>query len=402
MRLLLVSSWFPFPPDNGSKLRAYNILRELSKHHTLTLLSFAEPHEAAPEHLEPLNEICETVTIVRGHPFKHGRLGLAGLLSEMPRSFVQTYSAEMKACVDRALPGHDLAIGLEVGSALYLRDIHAVPRVFEGAEVTWLRARRDLEQDLARRFRLMLTWRKYSRFIRNMVASFERTTVVSDVEREAFIRMGCDPARVSVVPNGVAGADAAPATSPETRLPRLIYPGAMTYSANHDAVRMFLTSIWPLIRRARPTLSFWVTGSTTGVDMRSLPAGEGVTFTGHVADVKQLVAESAACVVPLRTGGGTRLKILEAMDLGTPVVSTSKGAEGLAVTPDRDILIADRPEEFAGQVLRLLDDPGLADRLSRNGRDLVQRLHTWDTIGRQLEKVIQEAVETFHQGRRPR
>lgn len=402
MRLLIVSSWFPFPPDNGAKLRAYHILRELSKHHTLTLLSFAEPHEAGPEHLGPLNEICGTVTVVRGHPFKHGRLGLAGLLSEMPRSFVQTFSPEMQGRVSQALPGHDVAIGLEVGSALYLRDIHAVPRVFEEAEVTWLRARRGLEENAVGRFRLGLTWRKYSRFIRNMVASFERTTVVSDVEREALIRMGCDPARVSVVPNGVADADATAARPPETRLPRLIYPGAMTYSANHDAVRTFLTGIWPLIRRVRPTLSFWVTGSTTGVDMTSLPAGEDVTFTGHVPDVRQLVAESAACVVPLRTGGGTRLKILEAMDLGTPVVSTSKGAEGLAVTPDHDILIAEGPEEFAGQVLRLLDDPELADRLSRNGRDLVQRLYTWDKIGRQLEQVIQEAVETFHQGMRPR
>jgi len=399
MRVLLVSSWFPYPPDNGSKLRAYHLIRELSQRHTLTLLSFAEAPEASNEDTEPLRKICETVTVVRGHPFKHGRLRARGLFSPVPRALVQTCSRDMQARIEETMADHDFAVGLEVGSALYLRDVRSLPRVFEGAEVTWLRERVARERDVAKRSRLILTWWKYRWFIRNMVADFERTTVVSDVERDAFIRIGCDRTRVRFVANGVERADLTTQHGP--RLPRLVYPGAITYSANYDAVRMFLCDIWPLIRRARPGLSFWVTGSTTGVDMKSLSAHEGVTFTGHVPDVKRLVAESAACVVPLRLGGGTRLKILEAMALGTPVVSTSKGAEGLAVTQEGDILIADRPDDFARQVVRLLDDPALAGRLARNARDLVERLYTWDTIGAQLDSVLQEAVATFHKDIRP-
>jgi len=399
MRVLLISSWFPYPPVNGSKLRAYHLIRELATRHTLTLLSFAESHEGSDEDTARLREFCEAVTIVRGHPFKHGPLTAGGLFSPVPRSLVQTYNRDMQSRVAESLPGHDLAIGLQIGSALYLHKIRTLPRVLEEAEIGWLQARVDRERGLTRRARLTLTWWKYRRYIQRTVASFERTTVVSDVERTALIRTGCDPMRVRVVANGVARADL---TRPlEPRLPRLIYPGAMTYSANYDAVRMFLGDIWPVIRGARPDVSFVVTGSTDRVDMQGLPAAEGVTFAGHVDDVKGLVARSAACVVPLRLGGGTRLKILEAMALGTPVVSTSKGAEGLAVTPDQNILIADRPEDFAGQVLRLLDDPALAEHLTTNGRGLVERSYTWDRIGAELETVLLDAVDTFHRGPRP-
>jgi polysaccharide biosynthesis protein PslH len=400
MRVLVLSSWFPYPPANGSKLRAFHLLQDLAKRHTVTLLSFAEPQEASPEDVAPLREICRTVKIVRGHPFKHGRLRSGGLLSRMPRSLVQTYSLEMQSRIEESVTGHDIAIGLQVGSALYLRGCRSLPRVFEEAEITWLLAQLDGEHRLTSRARLALTWWKYRRFIRDTVARLERTTVVSDVERDALIGIGCEPERVKVVPNGVARADLARPS--EARTPRLVYPGAMTYSANHDAVRWFVTACWPLIRRARPELSFVVTGSTTGVDVSDLAACEGVTFTGHVPDVKSVVARSAACVVPLRLGGGTRLKILEAMALGTPVVCTTKGAEGLAVTPEEDILIGDRPETFAAQVIRLLDDPLLAEQLARNGRDLVDGRYTWDKIGEDLETVLQEAVELFHHGAKRR
>jgi polysaccharide biosynthesis protein PslH len=400
MRVLVTSSWFPYPADNGSKLRAFHLLQELAKRHTVTLLSFAEAHEASTGDTGRLKECCETVTIVRGHPFKHGRLRSGDLFSPTPRSLARTFSLDMERRVEELLPGHDLAIGLQVGAALYLRRVDTVARVFEEVEVTWLLAQMDGERRVTSRARLALTWWKYRRFVRDTVARLERTTVVSEVERDALIRIGCDPERVKVVPNGVARSDLARPC--ELRLPRLVYPGAMTYSANHDAVRWFVTGCWPLIRRARPELSFVVTGSTTGVDIRDLAACDGVSFTGHVPDVKGVVARSAACVVPLRLGGGTRLKILEAMALGTPVVSTTKGAEGLAVTPEEDILIGDRPETFASQVIRLLDDPLLAERMARNGRDLVDGSYTWDKIGEDLETVLQEAVELFHHGAKRR
>ena len=393
MRVLIVSSWFPYPPVNGSKLRAYHLLGELAGRHSLSLLSFAEEgSEASDGDVRRLRELCESVTVVRGHPFKHGRLSVRGLLSSVPRSLVQTYSREMTTRVRPAAARHDVAVGLQSGAALYLRDVRGSAKVFEEAETTWLGAQLEAERHPARRARLALSCWKHRRYIRALSAAFERTTVVSDIERAALVAAGCDPSRVRVVPNGVARGDLARPAAPRAR--NLVYPGSVTYRANYEAVRTFVAEVWPILRRERPGVSLLVTGATDGVDLSPL-AADGVRFTGHLDDVKGVVETSTACVVPLRLGGGTRLKILEAMALGTPVISTTKGAEGLEVTPGEDILIASEPEDFARQVIRVLDDGGLAERLATKGRALVDRLHTWDKIGAQLEGVLYEAVDAF-------
>jgi glycosyltransferase involved in cell wall biosynthesis len=132
-----------------------------------------------------------------------------------------------------------------------------------------------------------------------------------------------------------------------------------------------------------------------GVPVDRLPANDGLVLTGYLDDVRPTVARSWACVVPLRVGGGTRLKVLEAMALGTPVVSTSKGAEGLEVTSGEDILIADEPADFADATLRLLDDPALRAELAANGRRLVRGRYGWDQIGEELNRFLHQVVREY-------
>jgi glycosyltransferase involved in cell wall biosynthesis len=391
MKLLVVSSWFPYPPDNGSKLRAYHLLREWSKRHSITLLSFAEPGEE--QNVAGLDGICAGVQTVPGNPFKAGRLsGVRRLFSPLPRSYAQTYSPAMQRLVDAAIGAHDAAIGLQLGAALYLAPSRAIPRLFEEAEVTVIREQFTAQRHPIKRLRYGLTWWKFARFMRSFVAHFDGATVVSEIERTHLVRIGCDARRVSVIPNGVDAAHLAVQATPQPAA--LIYPGALTYSANYDAVRYFLAAIFPLIRAARPDVTLTVTGSIDGVPIDALPNREGVTFTGHVPDVNGLIAASTACIVPLRLGGGTRLKIIQSMALGTPVVSTAKGAEGLDVTPEENILIADTPERFAAQTLRLIDDAELRARLSANGRNLIAQRYTWDRIGRQLDILLDDIIRT--------
>ncbi|NIV37258.1 MAG: glycosyltransferase [Anaerolineae bacterium] len=173
----------------------------------------------------------------------------------------------------------------------------------------------------------------------------------------------------------------------------LVYSGALTYSVNFDAVDFFLREVFPLIQAKRPTVKLSVTGKLEGVPIDRLPANDGLVLTGYLDDVRPTVARSWACVVPLRVGGGTRLKILEALALGTPVVSTSVGAEGLKVTPGVDILIADEPTEFADATLRLLEDPGLRAELAANGRRLVRERYDWDQIGEQLDRFLRQVAK---------
>jgi len=124
-----------------------------------------------------------------------------------------------------------------------------------------------------------------------------------------------------------------------------------------------------------------------------LPLGSGAELTGYLDDIRPAVAQSWACVVPLRVGGGTRLKILEAMALGTPVISTSKGAEGLDVTHEENVLIADSPNDFAQAVLRVLEDKTLRTKLSANGRRLVEERYSWKMCASQLEQLLHQVVE---------
>jgi glycosyltransferase involved in cell wall biosynthesis len=387
MKLLAVSSWFPYPPDNGSKLRAFHLLSHLADHHDITLLSFAESGEGADHSV--LNDLCRDVRTVPGNPCKPaGALRARDLFSATPRSYVQTYSPRMQDLVDALVPHHDAALAFQCGAALYLTRHAAIPRVFDEAEAGVLRDQFRTHPLGLARWRRGLTWWKFGRFLRHLVDSFERTTVVSEIERQHLADSQCDRSALRIVPNGVDRQLLKQKNVP--RPGRLIYPGSVTYSSNLDAVRFFSGEILPLIKRARPT-TFLVTGSTGSINVSDLIADGSVTFTGRVPDIAHLVAHSSVCVVPLRTGGGTRLKILEAMAAGTPVVTTTKGAEGLAVVHGENILIADSPEAFAEEVLRVMDDFVLRARLAANGRRLVERLYTWDRIGNELEKVISEA-----------
>jgi len=167
----------------------------------------------------------------------------------------------------------------------------------------------------------------------------------------------------------------------------------LTYSANYDAMRFFLDEIWHRIKSVEPSTRLQITGRTDGVDLSGLALGDGAGLTGYLPDISPAVAGAWACVVPLRIGGGTRLKVLEAMALGTPVIATRKGAEGLDVTAEENILIADDPAEFATQTIRLLRDPALRKRLAGNARRLVETKYTWHAIGEQFNDLVESVVQ---------
>ncbi len=393
LNLLVVSTWWPYPPDNGSRLRAYHLLRELSKQCRITLVGFGDPSGEA--HIGPLRAYCDRVEAIRPTRRTDGGHGIRGLLSPVPRHYVQIESATMRARLAGLVGSHDAALALQVDAARYLVDHRDLPRVFEEVEVTTLREQFTTARGPAR-LRYGMTWWKFGRFIRSVVDAFDLTTVVSAEEREQLRQIGCDVDRVAVVPNGVEAAGTLP---PADRADRLIYPGSVMYAANLDAVRYFVHDILPLIRRVRPGVSFWVTGATDGIDVSDL-AAPGVTFTGRLPDIRQAIAGSAACVVPLRVGGGTRLKVLEAMAIGTPVVSTPKGIEGLDVVPGRHVAVGASPDAFAAQVLQVMEDARFRGRMTEDARVLVTSQYAWGPIGETLMRVIADAVR--HHAATPR
>jgi polysaccharide biosynthesis protein PslH len=194
--------------------------------------------------------------------------------------------------------------------------------------------------------------------------------------------------RLEVIPNGV-DLETRRFGMNEPQRDTLVFNGSLTYAANLEAIRWFIVEVWPLIQQKRPGTRLAITGNTDGLDLSWLAGDPSITLTGYLEDVRPVVAQSWLAVAPLRSGGGTRLKILEAMALGTPVTATSKGAEGLDVTPDKNILIADNPDDFALQCLRVLDSTSLRSTLAGEARHLVEQNYDWAMIGEKFCELVE-------------
>jgi glycosyltransferase involved in cell wall biosynthesis len=244
------------------------------------------------------------------------------------------------------------------------------------------------------RAKAWISYQKARIYEQRLLRRYDLALVVCQHEKTHTLELaGPHGPRVEVLSNGVD----CERNRPGLYVPqphRLVFNGALTYSANYDAMQWFLSAIFPLIRAGCPDTEIAITGRTSSVDLSGLALTSSVRLTGYVDDVREPVGEAEVCVVPLRQGGGTRLKILEAMALGTPVVSTTKGAEGLSVTHGENIVIADQPEEFAQQTLRLLSNQAERQRLAANARRLVEDHYNWTRIGCRFAELVEETVRS--------
>jgi glycosyltransferase involved in cell wall biosynthesis len=392
MHILFISWWWPYPANNGSKIRIYNLLRHLSAAHQVTLLSFAESDEATSAQLEHLQQFCSHVESVSKPHYQPKTLrATLGYLSPWPRSLVDVYSETMEKRVEEVVrhTPPDFIIASQIQTLRYLDLAPAIPAILEEIEVTGFHNLVESAVGTARRFRAQLTLTKMNTMVRTLANRGVAFTVVSEAEK-TYIRDVAPNARIELIPNGVDTA----ANQPDPKIPpkplSLIYTGAVTYSANYEAVRYFVHEVLPLVRARVPEAQLTITGGTGDVDVRELAAQPGVKFSGYLPSPADAIRQSWALVVPLRSGGGTRLKILEAMALGTAVVSTHKGAEGLAVEGEKHLLLADSPSEMADAICRLFADADLRTQLTTAGRMLVEKQYDWSIISQQLLHLIDE------------
>jgi glycosyltransferase involved in cell wall biosynthesis len=371
MRILFLSRWFPWPPANGSKLRIYNLLRGLAPHHEITLLSFVDQPDVNPIAPE-IRSLCRDVRLVPWKPFKPDTLiAQFRLLRKTPRSIMDTFSAEMAQCIRETISSreYDLVIASQLGTACYSQYFRGTPALFEEVEVGVLYEKFARATSFWRRNRHKLTWTKHRRYLAGLLGCFEACTVVSDREQQLLSCAVPGYESIEVIPNFIDMADYAEVR----RVPRrnsLIFTGSFRYSANYDAMVWFLQKAYPLIQAQVPSVCLTITGDHANLPV---PAAENVSLTGFIEDVRPLIASSCVSLVPIWVGGGTRLKILEAMALNVPVVATSKGAEGLDLHHGRHLFIADTPEEFAESVIRLLREPDLRRGIVERAYQLVRQ-----------------------------
>ena len=402
MNLLVLSSWFPHPADNGSRIRAHFLLRELVRAgHRVRLVAGLQSDVAGEKNagVAALQEmgVGETVTVPwQWYEAQSGSkwAAMRAAISPVPRSVLETPNPALtRAITAQLLQPTDLVLVLETGMDAYLPSQMPphIPRVLDGAELSGL-----LPVDGSAKAKL--SGRKSARYQRSRLRRYAALSVVSADEAEAAHKRLPAPnaPRIVVIPNGVDCRAYPPRDANLMQAGRLLYNGSPTYGPNREAALWFVQKILPRVKSHVPEAHFWVTGRYRPEDTALFaPFGNTVCLTGFVPDLRPVLTSAAVCVVPLLKGGGTRLKILEAWAAGVPVVSTSIGAQGLdGAAAGTHFLCADTPEDFAGATLRLLQDEALCRRLSDNARALARDRYDWESIGASLNNLLVETCQT--------
>lgn len=390
MRILFLSAWDPFPPTNGSELRIHNLVGALADRHEVTLLALSEKDDPNPDGQIPENIRMREFKRRRYRPL--GIKALAGFISPVPRALIDTYVPAMENAIREELESqnYDLVVASELRMSAYLPVYGGVPSLLEDLEIGVYFSKQANAKTVLGRWRHKLSWFKLSSYLRRIGPQFSAITVVSDTERGLLETVLPRYAGIEIIPNGVDVSSYNGVQDLKWESPTLIYCGSMTYFANFDAMEWFVNEVFPLTRRKFSNIRLLITGDPGDEQLSQM---DGVELTGFVDDVRPLVASADVSIVPLRLGGGTRLKVLEAMALGSPVVSTSKGAEGLEVKNGEHLLIRDDPAGFAQAIETLIEERVLRRSLIANAEKLVAEKYDWSAILPRFVEVSESAAQ---------
>lgn len=386
MRILFLSRWYPYPPDNGSKIRVFGLLRSLCERHEVTLISFrgADQPPSAPAAPGPV-EIHTCVFREFQPSSARARMAFA---SPTPRFLVDTFDPDLDALIRRTIAQmrYDVVIASQLSMAAYHEAFRSVPAIFEEAELGVYKphvARGGLGTGVRRG----LTWAKHRRYISKLVPRFVCCTVASEVERRLLAAAVPGYGAIHVVPNAI---ETEPFPRPTVRVPgSLIFTGSLRYAPNAEGMAWFVEHVLPSLRPRVPGIRLTITGEHAPAPFGPAP---DIVLTGRIPDVRALLAASAISVAPLLSGGGTRLKILEAMATRTPVVATAKAAEGLDAVHGEHLLIADTPQAFAGAVLRLLENGDAARQMAERAWTLCRAKYDIRAVGAAFEQILDGAA----------
>ena len=397
MRILWVKLGGLWPLTAGGRLRSFHMLRELSHRHAVTLLTTHGPGEKAADLAAQLPE-TEVRSLPHAAPKRSDPRFLVALarswLSPLPVDLWRWRVPALQAEVERRLAkgGVDLCVADFLTAAVAVPLAGPVPAVlFEHnvEHVIWRRLA-GVERRPWRRVLLEIEWRKMRRFEAKACAAARLTLAISEADRAALLALA-PQATVRAIPTGVDahyfhpnGAKEAPS--------ELVFTGSMDWYPNEDAILHFIDAVLPRVRTEVPAATLTVVGRNPAPRLHSAAARAGVRVTGTVDDVRPFVDAAAVYVAPLRVGGGTRLKIFEALAMGKAVVSTTIGAEGLPLRPDEHVVLADDPREFARAVVSLLRDPARRRAIGTAARRFVLERYSWARVSREFETCLAEVV----------
>ncbi len=397
-QILILTPQIPYPPHQGASLRNWHIMRSLAQQNDVSLLSFQEPQQKNDsESLAPLLSVCNTAKFIptpphttrtrlrhlltspypdMGHRLESDQFAatLQQLLTTQQFDLIQIEGIELCRYIDiirQASPqsnivfdNHNAETALQ--QRTFLTDIRQPQR--------WIGAAYSAVQVL-----------KLGRFERKACQKADAVTAVSQTDAEILNQLRQKKPPVKAIPNTIDVSQyQPPAETAELPKHDLVFTGKMDYRPNVDAMIWFTQEIWPVLRQALPELTLAIVGQKPHARLKPLAQLPGITLTGFVPDVKPYLYGACAVIMPLRMGSGTRLKLLEAMAAGKPIISTSIGAEGFPVTSGKELLLADTPSEMVSVITQLLQAPSQQKHLTRHAAEFVKR-YDWSLVANQFE-----------------
>ena len=409
MKILFLTPQLPYPPQKGTALRNWGLISGLAERHEVAVLSFLDPGQSPA-----LDDVLTATGRVETAepPLRSLRTRLRDmLLTSKPdmalRLASDAYARRLGDWLAREQFDVVHVAGIEMAPYLDVIDTVSPPLsspptgggqrggrsprplvVFDDHNCEYLLQKRTFLTDARIPARWpgaaysFAQWRRLLRYETLVCRRADRVLAVSQADAEALHRL-VPEVKATVVPNGIDTRAYQPQISNlKSQIPNdtLVFTGTMDFRPNVDAVLWFAREVLPLIREQVGDVRFLAVGQRPHRRLDVLQGDPAVTLTGFVDDPRPYIADAAVYVVPLRMGGGTRFKILEALAMGKPVVSTTLGAEGFPVTHERELLLADEPEEFAQAVVSLLNEPERGSKLGRAGRAFVEARYDWRVI----------------------
>ena len=398
-RILWIKTELLHPVDKGGRIRTLEMLRRLKATHHVTYLTL-DDLTATPDDRARASEYCDDLVCVPHRLATRGSAlfyleALLNLASPLPYAIARYRNRAMTREIVRRAPLCDVVVCDFLVSAVNMPSPAPWPKVLFQHNVEaeiWRRHALNRKGAAARRF-FARQQRRMEVYERDACRSFDSVVAVSQDDCELMRRAYGLP-RVDWVPTGVdtqyftPGENATPETS------SLVFTGSMDWLPNEDAIRWFLDAVMPLIKARVSDARLIVVGRNPGKALKDIAASrDDVVVTGRVDDVRPYVRAARVFVAPIRIGGGTRLKIYEAMAMGKPVVSTTIGAEGLPLAPGRDLLIADDPGQFAAAVVEALQNDSLAEAISRQALAIVRENFGWDRVAEKFAAFCTAAAQ---------
>jgi polysaccharide biosynthesis protein PslH len=396
MNILWLSHFVPYPPKGGCFQRSYNLLREAAKKHDVYLVAMrhktsTHPVSETEKAQTELERFCKQVHIIDVSSRISGLslhiLAMKSLLQGKPLSVNLFRFDEMRRCIrhiSRSVRFHVVHYDT-ISLAEYFRDVDGVPKVLNhhGVESFMVRRRIENEPNPLKKLYLAIESRRLQRYEEDFCARFDLNIAVSELDK-AMLQEIAPSARFVVAENGVDVHYFSRRNDYLSR-DRLIFAGRLDQYSNRDAIIHFCTNVWPLVRSAIPDMKLTIIGNNPPPRLVEIADNDRkIELLGYVDDVRPHFARAAAVVCPIRDGGGTRVKILDAMAMGMPIVSTTIGCEGIDAAPGVEILIADTPGEFIERIRELSLNATLRESLGTRAREKAEKTYSWDIIGEKL------------------